>query len=194
MVIEAMMRDSQHDSRIRQFCSFIIIGDSGQEILEAAIVLPLLFLIMLGIFWFGRAFNIRSTLNRAARQALNAATQNTCATCGNIAQTNAKIVGALTTTLQADHLQTGDIVSYTPDFACTATPAPACTSTSNVQICTSVPITCGTVACQLPVVACGANAVYGTRVSFGYQYHWPLALASIPPITLHTNATSGSEN
>ena len=191
-----MIRDWQrYRSRLRRLCGSILVGDSGQEILEAAIVLPLLFLIMLGIFWFGRAFNIRSTLNRAARQAITGASQYTCAaSCGNSAQTNAQIVGALNTTLQADHLQSANIVSYTPPFACTATPAPACTSTSNVQICTGVPITCGTVPCQQPVAACGANAVYGTRISFGYLYDWPLVLANIPAMTLNTTAATGPEN
>jgi len=42
--------------------------DAGQEIVEAAFVLPILFLILLAIFWFGRAFNINSTLDRAERR------------------------------------------------------------------------------------------------------------------------------
>ena len=39
----------------------------GTEIAETAVVLPLVFMLLLGIMWFGRAFNIYSTLNRAAR-------------------------------------------------------------------------------------------------------------------------------
>ena len=30
----------------------------GQEIAEAALVLPIVFMLMLGIFWFGQAFSI----------------------------------------------------------------------------------------------------------------------------------------
>src|SRR5437588_507823 len=41
---------------------------SGTEIVEAALVLPLVFLLMLAIFWFGRAFNISSTLTRAVKE------------------------------------------------------------------------------------------------------------------------------
>jgi hypothetical protein len=103
-------------------------------------------------------------------------------------------VGAITSTLQADHLQTANVVSYSPPFACSATPTPTCTTTSSVEICTGVPITCGTAACQGPVTACGANAVYGTRVSFAYQYHWPLALARIRPMTIHATASTAPEN
>ena len=35
----------------------IATGTTGSEIAEAALVLPIFFLIMLGIYWFGRAFN-----------------------------------------------------------------------------------------------------------------------------------------
>ncbi len=35
----------------------------GAEIAEAALVLPLVFMLLLGIVWFGRAFNIYSTIH-----------------------------------------------------------------------------------------------------------------------------------
>ncbi|MBV9573844.1 MAG: pilus assembly protein, partial [Acidobacteriales bacterium] len=40
---------------------------SGQEIAEAALVLPMLFLLFLGIFWVARAYNIYATVTQAAR-------------------------------------------------------------------------------------------------------------------------------
>ena len=40
----------------------------GAEIAEAALVLPLVFMLLLGIIWFGRAFNIYSTIQQAAQQ------------------------------------------------------------------------------------------------------------------------------
>ena len=40
----------------------------GAEIAEAAMVLPLVFMLLLGIVWFGRAFNIYSTIQQAAQQ------------------------------------------------------------------------------------------------------------------------------
>lgn len=56
---------------------------SGQEIAEAAFVLPILFLIVFGILWFARAYSIYTTLNEAANAAAIAAAQSTCGTCGN---------------------------------------------------------------------------------------------------------------
>jgi Flp pilus assembly protein TadG len=38
----------------------------GTEIAEAAAVLPLMFLFLLGIFWFGQAFSIYGAITRAA--------------------------------------------------------------------------------------------------------------------------------
>ena len=46
-------------------------------------VLPLLFMLLFGIMWFARAFNIYTTVNRAARQGALAEANNNCATCGN---------------------------------------------------------------------------------------------------------------
>jgi Flp pilus assembly protein TadG len=44
-------------------------GDhAGEEIAEAALVLPLLFIILIAVFWFGQAFRIYTTLTQAARQ------------------------------------------------------------------------------------------------------------------------------
>jgi len=39
----------------------------GAEIAEAAAVLPLMFMMLLGIFWFGQAFSIYGAITRAAQ-------------------------------------------------------------------------------------------------------------------------------
>ncbi len=50
----------------------------GAEIAEAALVLPLVFMLLMGIIWFGRAFNIYSTIQQAAQQgAIKAAREAT---------------------------------------------------------------------------------------------------------------------
>lgn len=54
---------------------------AGSEIAEAAFVLPLVFMLLFGIVWFGRAFNIYATLNRAAHEGAQAAAVANCATC-----------------------------------------------------------------------------------------------------------------
>jgi Flp pilus assembly protein TadG len=49
--------------------------EEGQEIAEAAVVMPILCLVLLAIFWFGRAFNIASTVERAAKHGVQATNQ-----------------------------------------------------------------------------------------------------------------------
>lgn len=169
--------------------------DAGQEIVEAAFVLPILFLIMLAIFWFARAFNISSTLDRAAREGIKAASRASCATCGNAFQPDSQVVAQITAVLNADRLQIGSVQTYSPAYACTASPAPSCTTVQNVQICRGVPLTCGDVACQTPTPAgCGANPKLGVRISFAYQSPSPLNIANLPPIVMHASVQSEAEN
>ena len=169
--------------------------EAGQEIVEAALVLPILFLIFLAIFWFGRAFNISATVDRAAREGVKAASQPSCATCGNTFQTNSQVVAQITQVLNADHLKIQSVQAYSPPFACTATPAPSCTTLQNVQICSGVPLTCGSAACQTPTpAACGANPELGSRVSFAYPSPSPLSIANLPAMIIHASAQSETEN
>src|ERR1700722_8352071 len=54
----------------------------GTEIAEAAAVFPLLFMILLGIFWFGQAFTTYGTITRAAQEgARAAAAASACTPC-----------------------------------------------------------------------------------------------------------------
>src|SRR6202040_2261122 len=52
----------------------------GAEIAEAAAVLPLMFMILLGIFWFGQAFSILGTITRAAQDGARAGAAPYCTT------------------------------------------------------------------------------------------------------------------
>jgi coenzyme F420-reducing hydrogenase gamma subunit len=86
---------------------------SGAEIAEAAVVLPLLFMLLFGIMWFARAFNIYTTVNRAARQGALVAAANNCATCGNIPRTSAYIQNSVVNPiLLASHLDPGQVQNF----------------------------------------------------------------------------------
>src|SRR4051794_39812652 len=91
-------------ARTRSSVRALVSADCGQEIAEAAIVLPVLFLILLGIFWFGRAFNISSTLDRAAREGVKAAGRPSCATCGNTVPLSSQVVNQVADVLNASNL------------------------------------------------------------------------------------------
>jgi len=65
-------------SRLRK----LAVGTGGSEIAEAALVIPIFFMIMIGIYWFGRAFNTYATINHAAREGARVGVAQTCAMCG----------------------------------------------------------------------------------------------------------------
>ena len=189
--------------------------ERGTEIVEAALVLPIVFLLMFAIFWFGRAFNVSSTLARAAKEGASAASLSSCASCGDTPNSNQKIADAVESVLAADKLQDASLQFYTPTDVCVATPAPTCNTTAptassgnslNIKICTGVPITCGTgvsgCGSNSPP-ACGSDAVYGTRVSMKYSFDWAhfaydsttaQSLTRLPTVTLPASAQTIGEN
>lgn len=56
--------------------------EAGAELLEAALVLPVLLMLLLGIVWLGHAYNVYETITRAAREGARSAVLPSCATCG----------------------------------------------------------------------------------------------------------------
>lgn len=55
--------------------------EAGAELVEAALVLPILLMLLLGIVAFGRAYNVYQTITRAAREGARELVLTTCATC-----------------------------------------------------------------------------------------------------------------
>ena len=85
---------------------------------ELAFVMPLLFMLLFGIMWFGRAFQIYSTVNQAARAAAEAAVVPTCASCGNTFSYTSANEASLKTNvvdpiLQAAHLDPTQVQNFT---------------------------------------------------------------------------------
>ena len=80
------MKITQH-SRIRRFwCDC-----AAREIVEAAFVLPLLFVFIFGVLQFARVYVIYSTLQRAAQEGAHAAAGSYCATCPTVPLTAATV-------------------------------------------------------------------------------------------------------
>src|SRR5713226_9001652 len=55
--------------------------ERGVELVEAALVFPLLLALIIGGFWLGRAYNIYESMTRAAREGARFALAPSCATC-----------------------------------------------------------------------------------------------------------------
>ena len=111
--------------KLKQFAA----ETTGAEIAEAAVVLPLVFMFLLGILWFGRAYNVHATLTRAAQDGARLAATSTCATCGNQDySSNAQPVSdAIAQALMASKLDPTQVTPGTPTY-CSCGVTGVCTS------------------------------------------------------------------
>jgi Flp pilus assembly protein TadG len=152
-----------------------VAGESvGAEIAEAAIVLPLMFTLLLGIYWFGRAYNIYATITHAAREGARAATAPTAALLGNTSLTEAQVATRVREVLQASKLDPAQVTPLLPnpvlkDCETGASVVPACGASPAICFVSNVRIndpTTGPPAC-------------GVSVSFQYPYQFYLPFTSL---------------
>jgi len=162
------MPDYQPVKRIRNRC--LLSTSVGSQIAEAALVLPLAFMMLLGIYWFGRAFNIYATINQAAQQGARVGAAQTCATCGNTSQLATQGAAVIANVMQASHVDPGQIQSYAPLVNFCSGGGSCSPTTANITMCTNVRIT--------PSVSPGPPAC-GVSVSFQYPYQSWLPFTSL---------------
>jgi hypothetical protein len=159
----------------------------GTEIAEAALVLPIVFMFLLGIVWFGRAFNIYSTITQAAQRGAIVAARPTCATCGNNFSTDVQVANAVYAVTDASNLDR-NLITQNPPLtmppSCPFLPPASC-SPSSITICRSVVLNGASVPAQCGVI-----------VSFQYpfQFFLPFTSLNLQRITLTAEAQSRMEN
>lgn len=146
---------------------------TASEIAEAALVLPLAFMMLLGIYWFGRAFNIYATINHAAREGARAAVAQTCATCGNVP--SSQVFNVVTQALQASSVDPGQVQAYPNPPTATFCPGSAGSCSTGginnaITLCSQVELTPSTSAYP---------PVCGVSVSFEYPYQFWLPFTSL---------------
>src|SRR5277367_1126744 len=107
------------------------------EIAEAALVLPVVFIFLLGVIWFGRAFNIYSTITQAAQQGAIAAARSNCVTCGDAPTSDINVVAAISSVLQASSLNDPIPINLSPPtpLSCIDFSVLTCSVYNNVTIC-----------------------------------------------------------
>jgi len=127
---------------------------------------------LLGIYWFGRAFNIYATINHAAREGARAAVAQSCASCNNAVLSPAQAASVVTAALQASSVDPTQIIPYptapTP-VSCPGSTA-VCGVSSQITLCNHVLLT---PASKPGPVACGVS------VSFQYPYQFWLPFTSL---------------
>jgi Flp pilus assembly protein TadG len=168
--------------RTRKTFRRLVLGTRGTELAEAAIVLPLLFMILLAIFWFGQAFRIYGTITHAAREGARAAVAPACATCAATTTPTQNATTAVTNAMTAAHLNTTELAAlstWTPPALC---PCGSSSSSCTPKSCDSATINvCVQTNVQLSYVSPqGGAGSCGTSVSLRYTYPYRFTLPCWP--------------
>lgn len=169
----------------------------GAEIAEAALVLPIIFIFLLGIIWFGRAFNIYSTITQAAQQGALAAARPYCATCGATSSFPgpSAVDTAVAAVMKASSLDPTQIVNPgSPSGPCTNSP------TYNITVCQQVVL--NTSPQTNPLTSCGSppnpgpTQICGILVTFQYpfSFYLPFTSLNLTQVTMTAQAQSRMEN
>ena len=160
----------------------ILRNGCGAEIAEAAVVLPIVFMLLLSIYWFGRAYLVYGAINHAAREGARTAATPGCANCngactwsGTGLPCDTAVVQAVNNSLQAANLdptQANPTLPSPTPLACPgATPPGRCAQASGGQfmLCRNIQLNqTGT-----------SQPVCGVVVSFTYPYQFVLPFTSL---------------
>ena len=145
---------------------------SGAEIAEAAAVLPLMFLMLLGIFWFGQAFSIYGAITRAAQDGARAAAAPYCTTCTSTNTPATNAVNAVNASLRASKLDPAQVQAPSPTtFTACPGASTGCATVSGSNVCVQGPV-------QISNTS-GGSTVCGVSVSFQYPFQFWLPFTSL---------------
>jgi len=162
-------------ARMNELLRRLVCDEAGQEIAEAAAVLPIMFMMLLGIFWFGQAFSIYGTTARAAQEAAIAAAESTCTTCASGSSPAQNAYNTITNVLTTANLNTSNLHQPAPPpnlLDCHGGTTAVSCDTTHGNICFQPNV-------QLSSTGGGAVGACGVSVSFTYQYQFWLPFTSL---------------
>ncbi len=150
------------------------------EIAEAAAVLPIMFMVLLGIFWFGQAFSLYGAITRAAQEGARAGAAPYCTTCSSAGQPRPAQVAAnaVQNALQSSKLDPTQAQWPTTPLtfnSCIVGQASAgCDGSASNKVCVQTPV-------QLTsTVQSGAAGVCGISVTVQYPFSFHLPFITQP--------------
>lgn len=174
---------------IRRTIELLARETRGAEIAEAAAVLPLMFMVLLGIFWFGQAFSIYGAITRAAQEGARAGAIPYCVTCtgaSTLAQMETNAANAVQGALLSSNLDPTKAQYPSPppvlNNCNTGGSAPTCSSTASSNVCIQAPV-------QL-TNGVGATNLCGISVSLRYPFRFWLPFTSINNQTIWISASA----
>jgi len=148
-------------------------------------VLPLMFTIFLGIFWFGRAYNVYSTITRAAQEGAAVAATYNCGSCGNTPANTTQIAAAVTSALQASKLDPTQIAGN-PVSSPTQCTNYTHDTQNNIDIYRNVQLNPGTAGAP----QCGVIVTF----RYPYQFYLPFTSLNMQRINMTAAAERQMEN
>ncbi len=178
----------------------------ASEIAEFAMIVPLFFMILLGIFWFGQAFRIYGAITHAARQGARAAVAPACATCSGTNDPSANALNAIQSALLAANLDPTQLQQPTvlpPVCSCSlgsgtncngsgSNPDPVPCDPGESNICVQGVMrnanSPNETNVELSSPGTGGAGECGLSVSFQYPYKFPLPFSSIGNKTIYLQA------
>ncbi len=160
----------------RKLLGRLVHETGGAEIAEAAAVLPLMFMVLLGIFWFGQAFAIYGAVTRATQEGARAGSYSAaCATCGTdlLPQRLTSAASAVQAALIASKLDPTKARQPVPPPSYTQCTGglPSCNSTVSTNFCVQAPVHMSPRA--------GAGGACGISVSLQYPFQFWLPFTSL---------------
>ena len=106
--------------------------EGGAQLVEAALVISLLLMLLIGMVWMGRAYNVHETITRAAREGARFAVAPSCATCGNAYPTDAEVQNVVNAALAASSLDPAVVSGFSISRGVILNPASTLTETGVV--------------------------------------------------------------
>lgn len=163
-------------SVVRSTMRRLALETRGAEIAEAAAVLPLMFMMLLGIFWFGQAFSMYGTITRAAQEGARAGAAPQCTTCTAGSTPGQNAVNAVQSALAAAKLDVSKAQYPSPVPALNSCSSGGgsvgCDGTASSNVCVQSQV-------RLTNTAGSATDVCGISVSFKYPFQFKLPFTSL---------------
>jgi TadE-like protein len=164
----------------RRILHRLVVETDASEIAEAAAVLPVMFMMILGIFWFGQAFSTYGAITRAAQEGARAGAAPYCSTCtppeDYLSSVNAaNAVAAALTASKLDPNKAHWPTTQPALLLCLTGGGPAnCDGRAGNQVCVQNPV-------QLTSTGGNSTAagVCGISVSFQYPFQFWLPFTSL---------------
>ncbi len=94
-------------------CRRRLAEEKGAELVEAAFVIPMLLMLLIGMIWIAQAYNVYQTMTRATREGARFAVAPTCATCGNTFPTQTEVRAVIDAALSVASLKPSLVANFT---------------------------------------------------------------------------------